>query len=116
MAEYKPHLDVIFENAEQLMWQLSAKDGYFTNYAFLRRACQKHQGAYASLLKTILDDRGEDYLFNLAHQSIGNTLSSTAKKAGYKQDKGSGIMEVNIWGDPEKAVVYRRTERVQQPK
>ena len=45
MAEYKPHLDVIFENAEQLMWQLSTKDGYFTNYAFLRRACQKHQGA-----------------------------------------------------------------------
>lgn len=116
MAEYKPHLDVIFENAERLMWQLSAKDGYFTNYAFLRRACQKHQGAYASLLKTILDDRGYDYLFNLAHQSIGNTLSSTAKKAGYEQDKDSGIMEVNIWGDPEKAVVYHRTERVQQPK
>lgn len=116
MAAYKPHLDVIFENAEQLMWQLSAKDGYFTNYAFLRRACQKHQGAYASLLKTILDDRGEDYLFNLAHQSIGNRLSSVAQNAGYKQDKNSGIIEVNIWGDPEKAVVYRRTERVQPPK
>jgi hypothetical protein len=98
------------------MWQLSTKDGYFTNYAFIRRACQKQQGAYASLLKTILDDRGEEHLFNLAHQSIGNTLSSTAKKAGYEQDKDSGIMEVNIWGDPEKAVVYRRTERVQQPK
>lgn len=116
MAEYKPHLDAIFENAEQLMWQLSAKDCYFTNYAFLRRACQKHQGAYASLLKTILDDRGEDYLFNLTHQSIGNRLSSVAQNAGYEQDKNSGIMEVNIWGDPEKAVVYRRTNRVQQPK
>jgi hypothetical protein len=115
MAEYKPHLDVIFADAEQLMWQLSTKDGYFTNYAFIRRACQKQQGAYASLLKTILDDRGDEYLFNLAHQSIGNRLSAAAQNAGYEQDKNTGIMEVNIWGDPEKAVVYRRTERVRQP-
>lgn len=114
MAE-KPHLDVIFSNAEQLMWQLSIKDGYFTNYAFLRRACQQHQGAYATLLNTILDDRGEQYLFNLAHQSIGNRLSNAAKKAGYEQDKNTGIIEANIWGDPEKAVVYRRTAHVQQP-
>lgn len=115
MAEYKPHLDVIFSDAEQLMWQLSTKDGYFTNYAFLRRACQKHQGAYAMLLKTILDDRGEDYLFNLAHQSIGNRLSTEAQNAGYEQDKNTGIMENNIWGDPEKAVVYRRTPHVRKP-
>jgi hypothetical protein len=115
MAEYKPHLDVIFADAKQLMWQLSTKDGYFTNYAFIRRACQTQQGAYASLLKTILDDRGEEYLFNLAHQSIGNRLSTAAQNAGYEQDKNAGIMEVNIWGDPEKAVVYRRTERVRQP-
>lgn len=115
MAEYKPYLDVIFSDAEQLMWQLSAKEAYFTNYAFLRRACQKHQGAYAQLLNTILADRGEDYLFNLAHQSIGSRLSTVAQNAGYEQDKNTGIIETNIWGDPEKAVVYRRTERVRQP-
>jgi hypothetical protein len=115
MAEYKPYLDIIFADAEKLMWQLSAKDGYFTNYAFIRRACQKHQGAYTNLLKTVLDDRGETYVFNLAHQSIGSQLSSVAQNAGYEQDKDSGIKEVNIWGDSEKAVVYRRTDRVKQP-
>ena len=115
MAEYKPHLDAIFEDAKHLMWQLSAKDGYFTNYAFLRRACQKHQGAYVELLKEVLDHRGDQYLFNLAHQSIGQRLSNEAQKAGYKQDKTSGLVEHNIWGDEEKAVVYHRTERVHQP-
>lgn len=116
MAEYKPYLDVIFADAEQLMWELSAKNGQFTNYSFLRRACQKHQGAYVRLLMTILDDRGEDYLFNLGHQSIGARLSTAAQNAGYEQDKNTGIMEVNIWGDPEKAVVYRRTDRIHPPK
>ncbi|CAG0961602.1 hypothetical protein ANRL2_00930 [Anaerolineae bacterium] len=116
MAEYKPFLDRIFVDAEQIMWELSAKDGYFTNYAFLRRACQKHQGAYVELLKTVLDHRGETYVFNLAHQSIGSNLSSVAQNAGYEQDKDSGISEFNIWGDKEKAVVYRRTSRVQKPK
>ena len=116
MAEYKPFLDEMFASADQLMWQLSRTDGYFTNYAFLRRVCQNHQGAYTNLLKTVLDDRGEDYVFNLAHQSIGHRLSIAAQAAGYEQDKSAGITESNIWGDTEKAVVYRRTARTPQPK
>ena len=116
MAEYKPFLDVLFSDAEMIMWELSAKDGYFTNYAFLRRAGQRHQGAYVGLLRTILDDRGEDFLFNIAHENIGSRLSRVAQDAGYKQQKDRGDTDVNIWGDTEKAVLYHRTERVQQPR
>jgi hypothetical protein len=41
MAEYKPFLDELFSDAEELMWELSEKDGQFTNYAFIRRAGQR---------------------------------------------------------------------------
>lgn len=113
MAEYKPFLDVIFDNAEQIMWELSAKSGSFTNYAFLRRACQLHQGAYVGLLHAVLEHRGEDYLFNIAHQSIGSTLSARAQNAGYVQTKNTQSWELNIWGDRERPVIYTRTDRVQ---
>jgi len=117
MAEYKPFLDVIFGSAERLMWDLSAESGEFTNYEFLRRACQKQQGAYANFLKTVLDTRGEAFLFNIVHENIGNRLSSEAVKLGYEQDKNPppSVQETNIWGDPSKPIVYRRTDRVRNP-
>ncbi|MEP7285578.1 MAG: hypothetical protein ABI947_07410, partial [Chloroflexota bacterium] len=59
-------------------------------------------------LQEVLTHRGEQYLFNLAHQAIGGQLRNLATKVGYVVDKKSGIMDTNIWGDPEDAVVYRR--------
>ncbi|MEP7285788.1 MAG: hypothetical protein ABI947_08470 [Chloroflexota bacterium] len=49
--EYKPYLDSLFADAPDLFDALSAKKGYFTNYEFIRRACQRHQGAYVGLLQ-----------------------------------------------------------------
>jgi hypothetical protein len=43
-------------------------------------------------------------------------LSSIAKKLGYQQEKGTDVVDWNIWGDQEKAVVYRRTEAVRPAK
>jgi hypothetical protein len=111
-GDYKPLLDEFMHSANALMWSLSETQGYFTNYEFIRRMAQKHQGAYARLIGQTLKDRGEQYLFNLVHQSIGGSLSHLAQKLGYQQDKDSNIMDWNIWGDQEKAVVYRRTEAV----
>ena len=115
MADYKTHLDLLFEGADALMWELSEAEGYFTNYAFIRRAAQRHQGAYVNLLKTVLDHRGEAYLFNIAHQSIGGQLSHVAQKAGYEQRKNQKIQEFNIFGDVTPCVIYVRTERVTRP-
>jgi hypothetical protein len=116
MAEYKTFLDAFFEDAETLMWEISQKQGHFSNYEFIRRAGQKHQGAYVGLLNAVLEHRGEQYLFNIAHENIGKRLSLAAEKLGYEQDKDSGISEANIWGDVREAVLYRRTSKVQQPK
>jgi hypothetical protein len=104
-GDYKPLLDDFMRDAEALMWTLSQEKGYFTNYEFIRRTAQKHQGAYARLIAQHLQDRGEQYLFNLVHQSIGGSLSSIAKKLGYQQEKGTDVVDWNIWGDQEKAVV-----------
>lgn len=112
MAEYKPYLDGLMEDAESLMWELSEKNGYFTNYEFIRRAAQRHQGAYVSLLKAVLDHRGDQYLFNIAHENFGQAISRVASRLGYEQDKNSGVQDFNIWGDESDAVIYRRTERV----
>jgi hypothetical protein len=114
-GDYKPLLDEFMRDAEALMWNLSQERGYFTNYEFIRRAAQKRQGAYARLIAQYLQDRGEQYLFNLAHQAIGGSLSSMAQKLGYQQEKGTDVMDWNIWGDQEKAVVYRRTDAVRPP-
>jgi hypothetical protein len=116
MAEYKPYLDQLFADADQLMWQLSEKKGYFTNYEFLRRAAQRHQAAYIRLLNAVLSHRSEEaYLFNIAHENIGSTLLTRAQQAGYEPERNSDVKEHNIWGDAAKPVVYRRTERVRQP-
>lgn len=66
-------------------------------------------------LAFMLEERGEQYLFNLVHQAIGNRLSSEAARLGYEQDKSSGIKEWNIWGDETNCVVYRRTSQVKHP-
>ena len=111
-GDYKPLLDEFMRDAEATMWELSNGRGYFTNYEFIRRTAKKHQGAYARLIAQYLQDRGEQYLFNLVHQAIGGSLSNLAQKLGYQQDKKSDVMDWNIWGDKEKAVVYRRTDTV----
>ena len=115
-GDYKPLLDELMQDAELLMWTLSQEKGYFTNYEFIRRAAQKHQGAYARLIAQHLKDRGEQYLFNLVHQSIGGSLSNFARKLGYQQEKEGDVKDWNIWGDQEKAVVYRRTDIVRPPR
>lgn len=115
MAEYKPYLDAFFVDAEQLMWELSETKHYFTNYEFIRRAGQRHQGAYVGLLKAVLDHRGEEYLFNVAHENLGIGISRIAQELNYRQEKNSGIYEDNIWGDRSKAIAYHRTENVKSP-
>ncbi len=109
-GRYAVLLDALFEDCGQLMWDLSAAEGQFTNYAFLRRATQRHQGAYVRLLALVLQERGEEYLFNLAHQYIGGRISTVARHHGYEQIKDSGITEVNIFGDSSPAILYRRTD------
>lgn len=108
MAHFTDALDALMANAEGLMAELSRKDGTFTNYEFIRRVAQKNQGAYVNLLKSFLDARGEQYVFNLAHQEIGKQLSTRAQKAGYEQIKDSKKIDKNIWGDDEYAVVYKK--------
>lgn len=61
------------------------------------------------------EERGDTYVFNLVHQAIGRRLSIEAQALGYEQDKNPGIKEVNIWGDEEDAIVYRRTSQVREP-
>ena len=109
-GRYAALLDELFTDCGQLMWDLSAAEGEFTNYAFLRRATQRHQGPYVRLLALVLHERGDAYLFNIAHQFIGNRLSTVARHHGYEQIKNSGMTEHNIWGDPAPAIVYRRTD------
>ena len=106
-AQYKPYLDVLFSDAEAVIQELSKKNGEFTNYQFIRRASQLHQGAYVALLHEVLTHRGEDYLFNLAHQAMGNQLRNVALKLGYEIDKDTGVKESNIFGDLEEVVMYR---------
>jgi hypothetical protein len=114
-VEYKPFLDALFEGADVLMWSLSEEKDYFTNYEVLRRSAQQHQAAYVNFLKTVLDHRGEAYLFNIAHENIGSRLRDEAMKLGYRQEKQAGVREVNIWGDDTPAVVYHRTASVCPP-
>lgn len=115
MANYKPHLDLLFADAEHIMWKLSESTGAFTFHAFLRKAAQNNQVAYLGLLNEVVNTRPQDtnYLFNLAHQEIGSRLSTVAAKLGYDIERDVAIAEQNIWGDPVKrGSVYQRTERV----
>jgi hypothetical protein len=118
VTEYKPYLDQVFEDAEQLMWDLSEATGYFTNHAFLRSAFQRKQAAYIGLLNAALvDNPDKENLFNQVHLHVGRRLSDVAQKAGYQQDKNADVQEVNIWGDDasQTVVVYQRTEQVAKP-
>ena len=53
-GDYKPLLDEFMHDADAMMWTLSHETGYFTNYEFIRRTAQKHQGAYARLIAQYL--------------------------------------------------------------
>lgn len=112
--EYKPYLDELFEDVEKLCWNLSDKEGYFTNYAFVRRVMQAHKGVYIRFLSAMLQDRGDSRPFNLVNQAIGNRLSSDAQKIGYKQDKNSNVEDYDIFGTEKKSgvVVYHRTNEI----
>jgi len=114
MVEYRAYLEEIFADADQLMWQLSAETGRFTFYTFLRHAYQRHQGAYVRMLHAVLESRGEAYLFNIAHENIGRHLSVAAERAGYEKIR-HGAMDVDIWGNPQPATVYQRTDHVMEP-
>ena len=67
------------------------------------------------LLNEVLGHRGEEYLFNIAHENIGSRLRGVAEGLGYEVQKGTAASEVNIWGNPEKPVIYSRTEAVREP-
>jgi hypothetical protein len=99
MAEYKPFIDELFAGAEFLMWEISAQNNCFTNYEFLRKTSQRHQGAYVQLLHAVFEHRGADYLFNIAHENIGRKLRQIAENAGYEVEKNSHRQEKNIFGD-----------------
>lgn len=116
-AEYDTHLQIIFERAEQRMWNLSrGENACFTNYEFIRRTTQDHQPDYIRLLSAVLTQTSEQRPFGTAHSLIGDRLGELAKALGYAQDKNpDDIQEHNIWGEKVKPIVYRRTERVRQP-
>ncbi|GEM_PF-3248462 len=114
------YLDMLFDGAERLMWELSEADGHFTNYGFIRRAAQENQAAYVNLLKAALDQaqRASDtdvYPFQIAHAEIGKRLSRVARQVGYETEGSGDEWETNVWGDPVRPLRYCRTARLLQP-
>jgi hypothetical protein len=115
MIEYQLYFDSLFDNADQLMWTLSAQEDFFTNYAYIREMSRTHQPIYVDILKDVRDEYGRDDVFREAHKAIGRHLRTIAEQAGYVIDKNSGIKDTNIWGQSVSAVIYRRTDQVNDP-
>ena len=114
--EYTPYLDRLFDGAEARMWDLVNAEGYFTNYAFIRKTMQDQKAAYIEFLAAMLADRGDEYPFNLVHQAIGLRLSEVAPRLGYEPEPKSGVKDVDIFGTGQNAKLYWLTDAVCDPR
>jgi hypothetical protein len=102
MANVAEELDVLFENALEVMESLGSE---FTSQEFVKRIAQRNQRAYVELL---WECRDRDGIFNAAHEHIGGRLSQVAQKNGYEMTK-EGRTELDIFGNSTGRVVYRRS-------
>lgn len=110
----KEFLDILFEDAEEVMQMLSDQNGgEFTSQQFIKHVAQKHQVAYVQLLNRCLEHPEAipyGIPFNIAHQHMGGSLSAVAKRAGYEGPFKEGQTETTIFGDPTDRVVYRKPD------
>ena len=118
MAEqvFKPHLDQLFDDVSERMKGLADKGkGKFTSQDFVKSLARDQSLIYIDLLVSTRDylinkydrDSANTWVFNEAHQAIGNRLSREATNAGYKQVKGKRDEE-DIHGNPTNRVTYHR--------
>ena len=104
--EVKDVLARMFEDADDLMHELSAGTGEFTFKQLLRTVTQRNQLSYIELLQRCTQHPNNPSPFNAAHQHIGQKAAEVAQKAGFERDE-DGYTE-DIFGNSTKNIVYRK--------